>query len=225
MPTLLAHYKLDEGSGTTAIDSVGGFDGTLIDGVSYDADAPTLFVSNPDSLLDDGTGYISVGNPMGLQLADLSVSMWIKTTEAGGSYRLLAGKPFATTLYMLDDQLIVSTVTANMNSGFYPNTGEWIHVGYSFQSSGGVGKIYGAGKMVYTEAGHSIGNQDHDWTFGGVDGGQWFSGRFDDVRIYSGILSDLEFAALAAGYDLTTFSGGGGGIMFNPGMTGGMQRS
>jgi len=38
---LVAYYKLNEGSGTTATDATGGSDGTLTNGPSYVTDTPS----------------------------------------------------------------------------------------------------------------------------------------------------------------------------------------
>ena len=75
---LIAHWKLDEGSGAVAYDSAGTNDGTLING-------PTWTTGIIDGALDfDGVDdYVDVGNDSSLMTTgDLTIIAWIKALES-----------------------------------------------------------------------------------------------------------------------------------------------
>ena len=76
---LIAHWKLDETSGTTAYDSAGSNDGTLVGSPAWVAPgAPGL---NPAGALDfpGGTHYVDCGNDTSLDITgSRSASAWIR---------------------------------------------------------------------------------------------------------------------------------------------------
>ncbi|GAG43024.1 unnamed protein product, partial [marine sediment metagenome] len=88
---LLAHWKFDEGSGTTAYDSVGGNDGTLING-------PVWATGQLDGALefDGGGDYVDVGDKPSLDITgdQITVMAWFKpaTTGAGNINRQIVSK-------------------------------------------------------------------------------------------------------------------------------------
>jgi len=106
--SLIAHWRLDEtGTGTTALDSTGnGNDGTY-NGTSVSLDTASLVYDNPRSREFDGVDdYVSIPNDTSLQLSTGTVSTWIKTADAGSSYRSIFAKGNAYGLFLKDNVLI-----------------------------------------------------------------------------------------------------------------------
>src|SRR5262245_18889561 len=77
---LLAWWKFDEGSGSTAADSSGnGHDGTITD-ATYDADAAPVSFPNPYSLSFNGTSaFVDIGAAVAaLQPTSYTYCLWLK---------------------------------------------------------------------------------------------------------------------------------------------------
>jgi hypothetical protein len=82
-PNLIANWKFDEGSGTTAYDSAGSNHGTLTNGPAWtsgqiggglDFDGSNDYVE----VLDPGNGSLDFG------VGNFSISLWFKTTDSAG---------------------------------------------------------------------------------------------------------------------------------------------
>ena len=91
----LAYYSLDEANGTVAQDGIGTFDGTIDTGVTLNQAGES--VTGGTSALFDGTSNASIllGNDSDLQSNSGTVVAWIKTSNAGSSYRAIVVKEFA----------------------------------------------------------------------------------------------------------------------------------
>ena len=92
---LVAHWKLDDGSGTVASDSGGqGFNGTLIGG-------PTWVAGNDGGALqlDGRDDYVDFGNPAGWPAgrSPRSMAAWGMTDTIASGYRWLAAYGSAAT--------------------------------------------------------------------------------------------------------------------------------
>jgi hypothetical protein len=224
---MLAHWKLDDGVGTTAIDSVGGHDGTLVN--------PPLWVSGQvDGGLDfDGDNdYVDLGSDT--ELVDVfdggaTVMGWIYPRSWGESDngRILDK---ASQISGDRDGWMIGVVGSGRNAlqfaqgftgvrGFWRseantlNLNAWTHfaVVYDAGSVANDAEIYLNGVLqsplveitptgsIATDAGISMrmGNYAQDTS-------RTFDGIIDDVRIYDRLLSGAEVA------DIATAGGGGG---------------
>lgn len=214
----VAHWKLDEGSGTVAVDSASGHDGTL-------TNSPAWATGAVDGALNfDGTNdYINVPHDDSLSLQDtMSFSAWINAAAFGNSYQTVLAKDGggANSNYWFgtwQDELVF---------GFYANTwfreietvdlnlqpGTWYHVAATFDGSSGGVRLYVDGTQVQTGTiGFAPGLITADLTIGrSPDGEHWF-GALDDVRIYDEILPANRIAALHAAGNPSNIGGGGGG--------------
>ncbi len=80
---LIAHWTLDEGDGTTAYDSAGDNDGTLVNG-------PTWTTGQIDGALsfdgDDGVyieGSSGTSSPLNIYNSDITISSWVRIGTGG----------------------------------------------------------------------------------------------------------------------------------------------
>jgi hypothetical protein len=187
----LAHWKLDEDNGTTAIDSEGGHDGTLVN------DPVWVNAQMGGGLAFDGNdGHVRVGHSSDFELTDGTITMWIKAVDVAGEQYLFF-KDGADKTYLLiksgeiayetNGDTITAPVTAN----------DWTHVAITFGTDGM--SLYLQGSLVASST-KTDGMADNNGDlFIGSDSlaGKAFAGTLDEVRIYDRILSAGEIAELA----------------------------
>jgi len=210
-----AHYRLDETTGTTAVDASGnGNDGTYVNG-------PTLGVAgirgNAVQLNMVGTDdRIDLPNTVLDGALDASFAFWIKTTRTGSS-SVLSG---ANAVRDNEFSILFST---NTSLGFLRGTNEvfipipsvaddqWHHFVFAWDGNAGRvflyldGQLFGdygmglAGVLIDIDPGGLLLGQEQDCLGGCFSSGQIVAGSLDDVRIYRRVLSDEEVAILYNG--------------------------
>ncbi|NOR67202.1 MAG: hypothetical protein GQ528_07585, partial [Woeseiaceae bacterium] len=219
---LVDHWRLDEGSGDTAFNSVtGGVDGT-ISGATWANEPPRGVVLSFDGV-DDVVTMVDYKAILGG--ASRSMSLWFKTDGAGtgpnGRGLFGWGTPAGSgvrwelAINMQGDPRVPGALRINASSG--TRTGqtvvtdsEWHHVAVTLDDDGsptseemyvyldGVEETYSqtnAGVAINTgsDADVRIGNGVRD------DQNGFFSGLIDDVRIYDHALTEAEILAAMAG--------------------------
>jgi hypothetical protein len=221
LPTLIAHWKLDDGSGMTAVDSAGNNDGNLVgppawatgtidggldfNGVNDYVDAGTFDVSgsgltlmgwfNADAL-PAATDPRIISKASSAAEADAWWQLSILTSASDRNIRLRT-KAGGTTSTLIDS-------STNLNPG------EWYFAVGTYDSGTGDMKLYLNGVEVASQS-HTVGGAvDTDATVPvaiGANGSteQFFDGVLDDVRVY-----DYALTATAIS-DLFAAGGGGGG--------------
>ncbi|MCH9694097.1 MAG: DNRLRE domain-containing protein [Gammaproteobacteria bacterium] len=213
---LLAHWKLDETSGTTAIDSLGGYDGTLMN-MDPSTDWVTGQIDGGLSF-DGGNDYIDVSSMNPKSYDDFAISAWYKsesTTATEDEYIFLHAEGFVTngiTFGPTDDggDVLRLTIDVNGESDRHYGTSDivdrqWHHL-VATRSNGRV-RIFvdGVEESDETDA--------HAGTIVAVDGAGPFigdypgnteqvNGTLDDIRLFDYGLSPDEIAEL--------FGAGGG---------------
>ncbi len=219
----IAHWKLDETSGSTAVDSIGGHNGTLVNEPSW-----TTGKLDGGLFFDGDDDYIVASSLNPMSYDDFTVSAWYKSAENGVSddeyifehndnfsYEITFGPTDDGT----DDRLRFGF--ANGGSGTWdPHYGtsdivdqQWHHV--VGVRSGGRIKIYVDGVQETDGADAHAGATvtiDGDGPFiGDLPGNtERVHGTLDDVRLYDRALSDAEISDLFIAGD-ASFGGGGGG--------------
>jgi subtilisin family serine protease len=199
-PIPIAHWKLDEGSGTIAYDSAGSYDGTLYGD-------PTWTTGQIDGALDfnggdyvDITGSSGTGSPLNIYNKNMSISAWAKFRGAGGTIVARAKGYYITyRLGISSNQVYINTYKQGSGHWFLtadalvPDT--WYHLVGVFDRDGDLGRIYingvkkAEGAMTIdplsNDASTKIGcrNDTSDDSFNGI---------IDDVRIYNQALSAEE---------------------------------
>jgi hypothetical protein len=210
----IAHWMLDEGTGTTAVDSVGGNDATLNNGPTWAAGA--LGGAIEFDGLDDRvtTNAAFTPPPVG------TVTFWMQVSGApDGRGRILGmadnweirhestGSPD-----VAPSALALDLGVSGTNQGFASTTlidepGRWYHVAAAYDTTTEAFAVYIDGVL------EASGTYPSDLevpapgvlSIGARTGSsENFDGVLDDVRIYDTMLAPAEIAALAA-------AGGGGG--------------
>ena len=202
---LIAHWTLDEGDGTTAYDSAGDNDGTLVNG-------PTWTTGQIDGALsfdgDDGVyieGSSGTSSPLNIYNSDITISSWVRI-GTGGTI-VARAKPYYIT-YRLgigsDSKAYINVYRRGaghtvIRSDEILDRDTWYHIVGVFDRSSDRGYIYVNGileaddSMPDAPAGNDgltkIGcrNNVNDMPFNGV---------IDDVRIYDRALADDQIQQL-----------------------------
>jgi len=222
MATLVAYWKLDEASGTTAADSAGSSPLTL-NGGGFTRISPPAAITFTDTnaLLFDGSNSFTAGAATGLPNvnAALSLSLWVKFTGTGGTQQLLVLTDSVLTgfLQIAERGALLRAERGGSNAisdgPSVPTDGLWHHIAYTQDPTGGVTTIFYFDGTAYPMTGATLDSVATDYVamstwypFGGPL--EPLDGALDDVRVYSGILTSGEVATLAAGNEL-----GGGNAM------------
>ena len=214
-PGLVAHWKLDETSGTTANDSSGnGYHGNLEGGISFDANSvigaegTALNFDGVDDLVDAGNvplkGSFSVAlwalpqdlaNVAGfLHKWDrssqqfLKHSFWIGPDWTDGAMR------FVVYPSIYGKGMVTTDTILAIDS--------WVHVAATFDGTNQ--RVYVNGVLTDTGPERMNGLPGIDGTLymGRRNNADWFNGALDDVRIYNYALSDNEVHWLLCPLDL-----------------------
>lgn len=183
---LVSYYKLDSNSN----DSFGSNNGTDTS-VSYVSGK----IGNAGSY--NGTNSKSnIGNPVNLQLSTGTISCWIKTSGAGGSYRSIFGKTLAYNMFLVDGVLMVYNwssygTTGNKSTGINLNDGLWHHIVFVFESGTALNYLYIDGVLKLTFS-WGVLNQTDNFCIGSSNSIQYFNGLIDEGSVYNVKLSQSQ---------------------------------
>jgi hypothetical protein len=222
-----SYWRLGETSGTTAVDTVGGVNGTISGGVTYGQVSP-LSDGNTAMAFNGTTGKIVTGN-ITVQAA-FTVEGWIKSSDATNQFPMFSnrGAPAGVVYCGLTNGVMFlfsdgQTPTSVLGVKIVTNN-QWHHVAYV--SSGALTSLYVDGAL------DNSGAQTHVLATGpggiGFDasGGGFWPGSIDEVAVYPTALTPTQianhFIAGAISRDLTTLlknhmvvlrAAGGGGAL------------
>ena len=199
----VSHYKLDEGAGTTALDSSGnGNNGTLVNGPKYTSNQNGIYGKALD--FDGINQYINVPNPSTDLSGTLTISMWFKrdTTNThqtliskDGTKELelyLGGYSGSTNLKFYHGDI---SIDGPLTSTFLPNI--WYHLVITREGVTGLWTIkFYINGLFNTQGSTStnpvastnnifIGAENDSNSLGNED----FDGKISDVRIYNQALT------------------------------------
>ena len=207
-PDLVAHWKFDDGSGTTATDSsVNGNDGTFVG-------EPEWVAGKLGGALDfDGNNeYVDCGNDEIFSITDaFSVTVWINWREPTVDWQTVIAKGDNTW------RIARGGSTQTMDFGFDDGTrgwaaartasdcplNEWHHVAATIDKIEGA-KIYLDGVLEGTNPdteGISTGGTNYPVFIGenSQAAGRFWIGLIDDVRVYKRVLTESEILGVMAG--------------------------
>ncbi len=222
---LAHHWKLDETTGNTVVDSVGGVDGSF-----YIHNGPP----SPDIVATGGIDGMAVqlveGNMSSVTIPDgphfdfgansFTVSLWAKKQGPSTSHRdcILctdgSGNSGSTGLeifssanpddsgenvYILDDADVDPRINLNNEQMLHP-WNQWKHFVLVVDRSGDIATFYTDGAYSNQTSISGAGNIDF-WRHLNLgardyDNDNWFHGLFDDVRIYNRALTPEDVQAL-----------------------------
>lgn len=204
---LIAHWKLDETSGSVAYDSAGLTDGILngdpnwapaggMRGGALDFDGTDDFVSTP-FVLDPSRGSFSVfawvkgGAPGQVILSQQGGVNWLMADAVDGALRTDLKK--AGTTGRNASPPGPPLVSSAMITG-----GDWRRIGFVTDGSSRSLYVDGAEVAADTAGGLEPSSEGlHIGAAGNLEPGSFFSGLIDDVRIYETALSADEIATLS----------------------------
>ncbi|MHC4061167.1 MAG: LamG domain-containing protein, partial [Planctomycetota bacterium] len=204
----IGHWEFDEGTGPTAYDSAGSYDGTI-----YGAAWTTGRIGGALDFDGDDGVYLETsageGSPLNIYNTDLTIAAWAKIRGEGGS--IVARSKGLYVTYKLGTIAGVSAYSAHINTykqgpGHWGlHTDEmldpdiWYHLVGVFDRSAGTGYVYVNGAEeaqgalgatpLSNDASTKIGCRQNT-------GDQAFDGSIDDVRIYDAALSPTEIEQL-----------------------------
>ena len=203
-PNLVGWWKLDEGSGTLALDGSGYENhGTLMRNPQW------VTGHDGDALQFNGAGtYVDCGNAEVLNLGVFSVSFWcnIPATQTWNhmvskGQHGASGSPgsvnWGVMMYSDEERILFETFNDTSWIGISADTtiDEWHHVVATYD--GDVMQLYHDGELISETSGAGIlldqnrplliGARSDDGTAGG-----YFNGSIDDVRIYNKVLNQDE---------------------------------
>ena len=209
---LVAHWPFDEGGGPIAHDVAGAFPGTLAGGAAFVAGG----ISGNAISLDRSTGsLVNMGAAFpGLASGDFSVVAWVKTTDTAADGAILSKhESFSENGYFLalnqtgnggavgKATFVASEFVAQgATSTTSVTDGAW-HQIVGVYREGGEESIYVDGSPAEaSNASEAIVANGAPFLVGGANQSgspnARFTGLIDEVRVYSGALTDAEIDAL-----------------------------
>lgn len=204
----LASMGLEEGNSNVVGDSSGnGITGELKQGLSsgWSTDRPTAISGNQFSLQFDGNNdHILLADNASLNFSsDFTFSTWIKTSGTG-DYVLLGSSDGASGYEVrLSNGLLSAGWNGVMHTaGISANSGQWRHVAVTFNAATLGVAIYLDGVNIASGGGGGSApiSYSGERRIGSTSGGDdFYSGFMDDIRFYTGRLTDAQIGQLAAG--------------------------
>ena len=206
----IAHYALDEITGTTALDSSGNsHHGTILSGAPLNWGIPGAIAGDADTAVEFGEGIDQTIqlNPFEIPETTISVEVWIKTTATNASGIIsyaVSGQSNEHLLYN-PNNLEVYFNGPFVRTGVSVNDGLWHHVVVTWQSSNGSLRLYKDGALAFStthQAGVPISTggslvlgQDQDTLGGGFQSAQRYIGVLDEFAVYDRVLSASDVLA------------------------------
>jgi len=160
--------------------------------------SPPVMTAPGNALAFDGVNdMVDLGNSASVRLTQGTIEAWIKTPNAGDSYRGIVVKQWAYALFMCNNELVAYSWDGsnNVSTGVYLNDNKWHHVALSFNAGVANGSsiyIDGVKKRTFTYninhqgVGLGIGNGSTDTKI------QIFNGLIDDVRVWNVTRSESQ---------------------------------
>jgi hypothetical protein len=208
---LVAHWALDETTGTTSYDFSGhGNQGVHQNTPTISDDVPTHYASTRSLDFNGSTQYVSVTNDPILTPRDaITLSAWIRPDTVATDRDFLSNfgntsGNYGYNLRVFSSRVVfdISTTGSDdqwLQTGQILSAGTWYHVAATYDGTNQ--KIYVNGRLEIAEpASGRIFPTTNDLAIGrtAFSGGRYFDGKVDDVRIYDRALSYAEVQSLAA---------------------------
>ncbi len=200
LPDPVAHWKFDDGTGLTAVDSLSGHDGVLENGPQWTTEGQI------DGALDFDGFNDQVIVPHDESLASfsaLTISAWIQnqSTFFGSAHRIISKESNGQNnnfWLALSGQYLYLGIGGSF---FTPSTvfspDQWYHVVATFDDDANMVRIFVDGVEVYTQStSASLSTNTADIVIGSNWENKAWDGLLDDVRLYDQALTSEEIAAL-----------------------------
>ena len=185
---LVSYYKLDGLSGGV-LDSVNGYDGTIVNYVERG-----YYAKINQGIRVEGTGAVNLGNRAEFQLTTGTVAAWVRSSNFGDVYRGLVSKNRAYSLLLLNNVLGFfswGSTNAFKSSGINIADDKWHRCVLTFEL-GGTSEVYLDGQLVLSDSqGAGLSQADNLYIAQNGDTQRCW-GVFDEVPIYNRKLSQEE---------------------------------
>ena len=206
-PSLLAAYSFNEGSGTTVGDvSANNNNGTIV-GATWGPQWGQYSTALAFGATND---YVTIPNSASLNIGgnQLTIEFWVKITDMGNDYAILAKPWVAGTMSYpyyqyavefdgngaktLDFQFSDTNGQLHGSFSMTPPASGWTHVAFAYDGANVKGYLNGIQQFITPET-SNIQARNSPLLFG-VDGelGQGYIGQLDEVRIYNRALTQAE---------------------------------
>ncbi|RYZ46139.1 MAG: LamG domain-containing protein, partial [Sphingobacteriales bacterium] len=183
---LVLWYKMDAGSGSSAVNSatnVPGNNGALVNAPTWVA-SPIAYAQNSIDL-DGLSDMVSIGAPLSNN-ASFTKEAWVYANENIGNLNLLSsnGSPFWINAGRLKAG-IGGNIEVITDPGTFPlNT--WTHVAVTFDDASNTMRLYRNGTLVATNSAVTLQYSGENMYIGSWQGTMsFFEGRIDEVRIWN----------------------------------------
>ena len=189
---LVGYWHLDEGSGTTARDVSGtGNTGTITSGTTWQVSGSC---PSGGCLVFNGSQLVNAGNNASVKISQGTMMAWIKTANAGASYRGIVAKQSAYGMFLMSNVFGLYNWggTGWMSTGILLNDNAWHHVACSFQSGVANGTLCYIDGVLKLTTSMSVVNQNVTLQIAEANAGQYFTGSIDEVRVYNRVLTASE---------------------------------
>lgn len=208
---LLAYWKFDEGTGSTALDwARGDHNGTIVGGATYSSSVPTVDFTDPYSLNLDGSND-GVNTSLSLNgSAAFTLAGWGYPRSASNGMSWFGANNVFEFFFSGSNSLRCWTPSGSVDWTFNPSTflNNWHHI--TCLGTGSSIILYVDGTQVASSAHTFTNNYGSGDTFsigigvqnGGTNGP--FDGMIDDVRVYNRALSPGEMLSLGTGAETPT---------------------
>jgi hypothetical protein len=206
-PFPLSAWRLNEGSGTTAFDSMETNDATIT-GSTWVAGVSGEALSMAGTTAD----FVRIYPVADFPTTEITVSFWMNssdTTKNGTPFSYASSSSHTNDFLVYDYNNFQIAVHSDFeNTGVSANDGAWHHIAVTWSNSGGQLVLYKDGVPAHVGIaangatlganGSVVFGQDQDSVGGGFSGGQAFLGVLDEVIVFDRVLSEWEIRVLAA---------------------------
>ena len=203
---LHTHLTFDEGSGTQAADSSGNLHNAVLVNGAWGAGKAGSAVS-----LNGSNAYVSLPDDLMTDLADCTIAAWVYWNGGNAWQRIFDfGADRGRYMYLTPGtntgslRFAITTNNGVGEQGFTTSTGlpvrQWVHVAVTL--AGATATLYVNGVAIgsnntMTTAPFRMGPTNQNWLGRSrYPNDPYFNGLIDDFRIYHGVLTQAEIAAL-----------------------------
>jgi len=199
--TLLDHWRFDEMSGTTAVNSMGGINGTIVNGALINQPGRAGSAFHFDGVND----HVNVSGYSGLNgSGDFSVSMSFSLDNLTSSGVLFSQNDSAGVMIWFDQTTdhLMFTINGTTVETAALSTGQYYNIAATYDGAGNM-KLYLNGALVDSSGGVTYnGTTAGLWIGNNSTGTNPFAGKIDDVKVFGIALSGADVQALHDGsYD------------------------
>lgn len=196
----VGYWKLDEASGNLTDSSGNSNTGTPTGTTSV------VGKTNNARSFNGSSDFIGTNNSSGFQIGTGTLSAWIKTSNAGSSYRGIVVKNGAYSMFLQDNVFMIYDwgTNSNRSSGMNLADNTWHHVAITFQSGVSSGTILYVDGVAKPATTMTVNSQADMLRIGSSQGTQYFVGAIDEVGVWNRVLSSGEIGSLFNGCTVAT---------------------